>query len=388
MAGFMKLTYIADRQTILNKPSAMILSSADIAHILGSNEIIRLSAHVQIVDGKPPLTGAEGIHIYINRFPKIDEFESTWTLWIESDDVEPSDLVIAELKRILPKVEVAQGLMTTIKTTDFATNNTQKAPPVQASAVPFSKKLAEFESRFEELIEDVQDRMLLVTSGRPGRDGASGRDGKDGRPGKDIDSTKVSIFDLVDTEQGLPLQRGQVMMWDGTRWTNLYVPQVLTRGGGGGGGGAGVIISETAPTKRADGGDLEHGDEWWDCFNGRLSIWYDDGDTQQWVQSALGPQDGGSTGTISDAPIDGIAYVRKNGSWIDLGTALEELYPTFHVRDGGNFTTGASIGHSEIYDGGNFNADVTIGKNRLVDAYTFPLGGIYPTDYSPPVTIT
>ena len=358
----------------------MILSSADIAHILGSNEIIRLSASVQIVDGRPSLTGAEGIHIYIGRFPKIEEFEATWTLWIESDDFEPSDLIIQEIKRLLPKVVVTEGLMTTIKTTDFSSNNTQKAPPAQASSPSLSKKIAEFEDRFEELIEDVQDRMLLVTSGRPGRDGANGRDGLDGRPGRDIDKTKVSIFDLVDTEQGLPLKAGQVMMWDGVKWTNLYVPQTIWKGGGGG-SGAGVIISETAPTKRTEGGNLEHGDEWWDCLNGRLFVWYDDGDTKQWVQSALGPQDGGAQGMVPEAPGDGRAYVRRNNAWVDLETALTDLYETFHVRDGGNFTTGLSRNTHVTLDGGNFTTDVTLGSSELVDGYTFPLGGIIPTGY-------
>ena len=103
----------------------MILSSADILKVLGGSEIIRLSAKLSIVDGKPKLTGAEGIYICIDRFPRLDEFEATWTIYIEAD--EETDLVVAELKRLLPKVQVKQGLMTEVTTTDFRSESTQAA---------------------------------------------------------------------------------------------------------------------------------------------------------------------------------------------------------------------------------------------------------------------
>lgn len=212
----------------------MILSSADILEILGRNEIIRLSATLSIVDGKPALTGAEGIRIYVDRFPRVDEFQATWFIYIESD--EDVDLIVAELKRLLPSVRVSSGLLTTITTTDFLSESTQRAPEApkpQATQVD----LTQYEERFQELVEDVQDRMLLINSGRPGKDGKDGLPGAPGRDGKDIDATETELFDLKDVGQSiLSLEKGQVLTFDGVRWTNLHVRQVMSAGGAIGGG--------------------------------------------------------------------------------------------------------------------------------------------------------
>ena len=104
----------------------MILSSADILRILGGSEIIRLSAHIKIVDQKPSLSGDDRLYVCIGRFPTLDEFEATWTIWLEGDG--ETALVAAEIKRLLPKVEIEQGLLTIAKTTDFRSESTQTAP--------------------------------------------------------------------------------------------------------------------------------------------------------------------------------------------------------------------------------------------------------------------
>jgi hypothetical protein len=211
----------------------MILSSADILGILGGNEIIRLSAKLSIVDGKPALSGREGIYIYVNRFPTLQEFEATWQIWIESD--EEDDLIVAELQRLLPRVQVARGLMTTVSTTEFRSESTQAAPEA-SEAKTAQADLTQYEERFQSLVEDVQDRMLLVTSGRAGKDGQDGRDGVDGRDGKDLVATEAKLFDLQDVEQSvLAMEKGQVLTWDGVKWTNLYVRQVMSAGGPAGG---------------------------------------------------------------------------------------------------------------------------------------------------------
>jgi len=212
----------------------MILSSADILRVLGGSEVIRLSAKLKIVDGKPALSGAEGLFIYIDRFPRVDEFQATWFIYIESDGSEPDDLVLAEIQKLLPSVKVQAGLLTTVTTTDFLSGNTQRAPEapkVQTAQVD----LTQYEERFQSLVEDVQDQMLLVTSGRPGKDGQDGRDGIDGRDGKDLVATDAELFDLQDVEQGIQMERGQVLTWDGTKWTNLYVRQTMSAGGATGG---------------------------------------------------------------------------------------------------------------------------------------------------------
>jgi len=73
--------------------------------------------------------------------------------------------------------------------------------------------------------------------------------------------TGQSIFE-TDTESSF--------IWDGTAW----MP---------GGGGGSIEISATAPSSPGEG------DLWWDSDNGNLYIYYDDGDSQQWV-AANGPQ--------------------------------------------------------------------------------------------------
>ena len=314
----------------------MILSSADILKILGRNEIIRLSATVSVVDGKPGLTGSEGVRIYVDRFPRVDEFQATWFIYIESD--EDVELIVAELQRLLPSVKVSEGLLTTITTTDFLSESTQRppeAPKPQAAQVD----LARYEERFQELIEDVQDQMLLVNSGRPGKDGKDGLPGAPGRDGRDIDATKTELFDLADVSRSiLPLQKGQVLTWDGSEWTNLYVRQVSTiyTGSSGGGDGEG-FISDTAPSTRDDGSALEEGDQWWDSATGVMYVYYVDADSGQWVQS--GGEGGGGSSTLAgllDTDTSGVAdgeilvYRSATGNWTaealpDTGGAVSSV---------------------------------------------------------------
>jgi hypothetical protein len=70
---------------------------------------------------------------------------------------------------------------------------------------------------------------------------------------------------------------------DSAQWVDAS-PQ----GGGGSGGGASVTTSDTAPSTPTDG------DLWYDSVGGRLYVYYDDGNTNQWVDAA--PQGGGDAG--------------------------------------------------------------------------------------------
>lgn len=51
---------------------------------------------------------------------------------------------------------------------------------------------------------------------------------------------------------------------------------------GGGGGGASVTVSTTAPSSPSAG------DLWWNSETGKLKIYYDDGDSSQWVDASAG----------------------------------------------------------------------------------------------------
>lgn len=278
----------------------MILSSADILKILGGNEVIRLSAKLSITDGRPNLSGREGVYIYVDRFPVVEEFEATWSVYIEAD--EEADLVVAEIKRLLPKVQVEQGLLTVVKTTDFRSESTQVAPEA-SKAEAIQVDLSQYEERFQGLVEDVQDQMLLVSSGRPGRSGKDGRDGADGRDGKDIEATETDLEDLANVESGIAYEKGQVLTWDGSKWTNLFVRQTMSAGGAVGSGGG-------SP----------------------------------------------SSGGIEEAPMDGNYYVRSSGEWLELVSVLDSLgYMRNDTLDGGDFTNVTTDATDDaVVDGGNF----------------------------------
>jgi hypothetical protein len=72
-----------------------------------------------------------------------------------------------------------------------------------------------------------------------------------------------------------------------------------TGGGGGGGGGSGnanVTVTSSIPT-----GARANQDFWWDTDTGMLKIYYNDGDTSQWVDAVTrlaGPQ--GPSGPTSE----------------------------------------------------------------------------------------
>lgn len=334
--------------------------------------------------------------------------------------------------------------MTTVTTTDFLSENTQR-PPAAEKTKKVEVDLAKYEERFQSLVEDVQDRMLLVSSGRPGRDGKDGRDGYDGRDGKDVDATQVELFDLKDVEQSiLPMEKGQVLTWDGSKWTNLYVRQTMSAGGPVGGttasGGTGVsstiawtyhphdhteepnsghfhtdssdgdlvtkfhVSDETSRGNNVEvllrdllqqgydriyvalGEDLSQAHLY--AITGYLEtlsgfeltvVHVESAGTEPDYQNAKGYEflftksavAGG--GGIPEAPIDGNYYVRQNGSWVNLETALGALGVAIaKILDGGNFTTGGSSAQSSTtIDGGN----LTTGTSGAADGTTYD-GGI------------
>ena len=239
----------------------MIRSSADIAHTLGSSPVIRISAHVSIVEKKPLASGREGLFIYIQKYPTVDEFEATWKIWVESDGSEPDDLVFKELKRLLPNFEYKLGLIIEGSTTDFRTSSTEEkpAPATAPEIIPPTGWMDKVDKRLAEFSQDIQDRMLLVSGrmgppgkdGKPGRDGVPGAPGRDGRDGRDVLATDAFLDDLKDVkiQSKIPLERGQVLTYDGVEWTNLFVPQLVSIAANNGGsstvvtGGQGSQIS-------------------------------------------------------------------------------------------------------------------------------------------------
>lgn len=246
----------------------MILSASDIKAVLTGDPVIRLVAKALIVDGKPKLGNGSGVVIYIDRYPIVDEFQARWKIWIIDYDNEPIDLILQQMRALLPGFAViSDGVITEAETVEIRSEDTQRKPEQQTqSIVNFSA----FEKRFQDLVESIQDRMLLVGPGRAGKDGRDGVDGRDGRDGRDLVATDTKLGDLLDVDDE-GAKEGQFLMFDGIRWVARFIPQVYKYAGGGGGTG------------------------------------------------------GGEGGGIADVPSDGNYYVRKNGQWFTLVSALQEL---------------------------------------------------------------
>jgi hypothetical protein len=56
------------------------------------------------------------------------------------------------------------------------------------------------------------------------------------------------------------------------------------------------------------------GQQWWESDTGLTFVWYNDGNSAQWVQT--------NGAGITDAPRDGKFYARKDGAWIDITSRL------------------------------------------------------------------
>ena len=109
--------------------------------------------------------------------------------------------------------------------------------------------------------------------------------------------TSQSLGDLsnVDTSGA---NTGDVLKYNGTSWAPATDDTAT-----GGGSTANVPTQDSAPSSPVDG------DLWWKSDDGVLKIYYDDGNTTQWVDASPAGSGGGATVTTSDtapsSPTDG-----------------------------------------------------------------------------------
>lgn len=107
-----------------------------------------------------------------------------------------------------------------------------------------------------------------------------------------------------------------------------------------GGGAAATYIGDTPPPAPVPG------QLWWESDTGFTYIWYDDGNTQQWVAiSAIG-----ATTPLTDAPADSKSYGRKDGNWNEvLPIAGGTLTGDLAINPGKLTVKGSGTGHGIIY---------------------------------------
>ena len=317
----------------------MILSSADILRILGGDAIVRQEARVEIVKDKPKLGIEDTVYIYIEKYPTVEEFEAIWRVWV-LDNSGMGKYVLDALTALLPTFEF-NGDHYIVR--EFASERTVVKSQAEKDHEELQKERVELRTELSGLQAGVEDRLKAVRDGvdgkdgKDGRDGVDGKDGKDGRDGKDVDGTQLELFQLADVEGGIPLEKGQVLTWDGSEWTNLFVPQLVSvaGGGGGGGGNTSVIISDDPPTERDDGSALGEGDLWWESDTGVLYIYYNGA----WVQiSGEGGSGVNTLAALLDTDVTGVqdGYVLVYRSDTDDWTA--EPAPATGLQPGDNIS--------------------------------------------------
>jgi hypothetical protein len=75
-------------------------------------------------------------------------------------------------------------------------------------------------------------------------------------------------------------------------------------------GAATIIVSDTAPVSPSNNA------LWWDSVGTQLYLWYNDGNSTQWVNTT----NAGFGALNSDAPLDGMLYGRRSGTWSQAAT--------------------------------------------------------------------
>ncbi len=154
-------------------------------------------------------------------------------------------------------------------------------------------------------------------------------------------------------------------VWDGAQWVAA-----------GGGGGATVTTDDVAPAAPSDG------DLWWDSASTTLFVWYDDGDSAQWVQIGGGGSGGGGGTATAIVAGEGLT----GGTITETGAvALDTVYTDGrYVNVTGDTMTGAlGIGGTTAAPNITLSADgqVTIAKGlgtaaSDAGALITPFGGI------------
>lgn len=236
-----------------------------------------LSAIIDVVEinsnNRPPIAlGASGS---IKSLPTIDGLEAVWSVKIIGLNLEEISQVSDALQFLFPGASISpveSGLDAKIFSlvTKQIQNEIEQVVLKQKeeTRIKSINAAVQYATNLKSGEDGVRGERGLV--GPVGPAGERGAQGQSGRDGQDLVATDVELNQLKDVFVPAPVI-GHVLMWDGSSWVSRYLPQTYKYAGGGGGG-------------------------------------------------------------VEEAPEDGNFYVRKNGDWIELRSAIESLN-----LDAGNF---------------------------------------------------
>ena len=204
----------------------MISSASDIYALLGKDPVLGLLATFRMVNQRIPAEAEEGVFVYIKKYPNIEEFTATWDLWIVDYEDNPLDVILAQMKQLLPGFKILKNDVIIKASTTGLRSSNDKAPIREVYQIIQPVPSYDLEAKFAELEQDIKDRMLLVSAGKNGRDGIDGMDGID------ADITEINLDSLSDVYTA-NAKKHDILGFDGDRWVARPLPNRKVGGGGG-----------------------------------------------------------------------------------------------------------------------------------------------------------
>jgi len=307
-----------------------ITSAQQIADLLGKDVLIRALVEFIRISPAAKIQPLPGACIFISQLPEIQDFDAIWTLRVTGLEGEELGDITGAIQALIGGS--IQGSQVTV--VSFASATLIKE-------VEAYQQQQEIQSKLDQVVQTA----MSVKDGRDGSQGAQGERGergergeqgpmgpagRDGRDGQDIDATQTELFDLKDVEQGIAQEKGQVLTWDGSKWTNLFVPQIVSSisgsSGTSGGGGATSIDELTDVDTTTTPPNIN-----------QTLVW----DGTNWVPGTVaGDADGGDFGELPNPDA---------GDFTNDTSDSVLAYPV----DGGDFTSGETDAYGDsFFDGG------------------------------------
>jgi len=187
--------------------------------------------YIEITPGAQ-IKAVAGTALFVAEAPTIDGLVATWVVRAAGFTPDDLDTVLKAVQAKLGGEIQGNRLVVSQLATQELIDQAEAAARQQKQREEIASAV-----RKANAVKDGRDGIdgLRGERGPQGPQGLQGPPGRDGIDGLDLLATDASLFDLKDVEQGIQLDIGQVLTWNGTEWTNLFVPQLLSSISGGGG---------------------------------------------------------------------------------------------------------------------------------------------------------